>query len=68
MAILLLTEITPKSIAVHNATDVARFVVGWNLASLICNNQNLKTQNIGGFWVYYEFTFVLYKTVLSTFN
>ncbi|CAI9088258.1 OLC1v1022539C1 [Oldenlandia corymbosa var. corymbosa] len=27
VAILLLTEITPKSIAVHNATDVARFVV-----------------------------------------
>ncbi|GMN62122.1 hypothetical protein TIFTF001_031206 [Ficus carica] len=32
VAILLLTEITPKSIAVHNATDVARFVarpVAW---------------------------------------
>ncbi|RDX75613.1 DUF21 domain-containing protein, chloroplastic, partial [Mucuna pruriens] len=32
VAILLLTEITPKSFAVHNATDVARFVVkpvGW---------------------------------------
>lgn len=27
VAILLLTEITPKSIAVHNATEVARFVV-----------------------------------------
>lgn len=27
VAILLLTEITPKSVAVHNATDVARFVV-----------------------------------------
>nr|KYP38850.1 UPF0053 protein Mb2387c family [Cajanus cajan] len=27
VAILLLTEITPKSFAVHNATDVARFVV-----------------------------------------
>ncbi|KAL8150685.1 hypothetical protein V2J09_020493 [Rumex salicifolius] len=27
VAILLLTEITPKSIAVHHATDVARFVV-----------------------------------------
>ncbi|KAL3508388.1 hypothetical protein ACH5RR_027789 [Cinchona calisaya] len=27
VAILLLTEITPKSLAVHNATDVARFVV-----------------------------------------
>ncbi|XP_072955970.1 DUF21 domain-containing protein At1g55930, chloroplastic-like [Typha angustifolia] len=27
VAVLLLTEITPKSIAVHNATDVARFVV-----------------------------------------
>ncbi|KAB1199136.1 hypothetical protein CJ030_MR0G027304 [Morella rubra] len=26
VAILLLTEITPKSIAVHNATEVARFV------------------------------------------
>lgn len=28
VAVLLLTEITPKSIAVHNATEVARFVVG----------------------------------------
>ncbi|CAN6304408.1 unnamed protein product [Urochloa humidicola] len=27
VAILLLTEITPKSVAVHNATEVARFVV-----------------------------------------
>ncbi|KAL7207624.1 hypothetical protein ACSBR1_029553 [Camellia fascicularis] len=27
VAVLLLTEITPKSIAVHNATEVARFVV-----------------------------------------
>lgn len=27
VAILLLTEITPKSLAVHNATEVARFVV-----------------------------------------
>ncbi|GLU17299.1 hypothetical protein SLE2022_336750 [Rubroshorea leprosula] len=27
VAILLLTEITPKSIAVHNPTEVARFVV-----------------------------------------
>eukprot|EP01018_Ginkgo_biloba_P003194 Gb_13220 [translate_table: standard] len=27
VVVLLLTEITPKSIAVHNATDVARFVV-----------------------------------------
>ncbi|GMY39857.1 DUF21 domain-containing protein At1g55930, chloroplastic-like isoform X6, partial [Fagus crenata] len=27
VAILLLTEITPKSIAVHNATEVARFVM-----------------------------------------
>ncbi|KAL5729716.1 putative DUF21 domain-containing protein [Ranunculus cassubicifolius] len=27
VALLLLTEITPKSIAVHNATEVARFVV-----------------------------------------
>uniref|UniRef100_A0A0D6R7T7 CNNM transmembrane domain-containing protein n=1 Tax=Araucaria cunninghamii TaxID=56994 RepID=A0A0D6R7T7_ARACU len=27
VVILLLTEITPKSLAVHNATDVARFVV-----------------------------------------
>lgn len=27
VAVLLLTEITPKSVAVHNATEVARFVV-----------------------------------------
>ena len=35
VAILLLTEITPKSLAVHNATEVVRFVVSldsglWN--------------------------------------
>lgn len=30
VVILLLTEITPKSIAVHNATEVARFVVSCN--------------------------------------
>lgn len=27
VAVLLLTEITPKSLAVHNPTEVARFVV-----------------------------------------
>ena len=27
VAVLLLTEITPKNVAVHNATEVARFVV-----------------------------------------
>lgn len=31
VAVLLLTEITPKSIAVHNATEVARFVVSYIL-------------------------------------
>jgi hypothetical protein len=29
VAVLLLTEITPKNVAVHNATEVARFVVRW---------------------------------------
>ncbi|KAL7207627.1 hypothetical protein ACSBR1_029556 [Camellia fascicularis] len=32
VAVLLLTEITPKSIAVHNATEVARFVNGLSLS------------------------------------
>lgn len=34
VAILLLTEITPKSIAVHNATEVARIVVSSEVVPL----------------------------------
>uniref|UniRef100_A0A2N9J8U1 CNNM transmembrane domain-containing protein n=1 Tax=Fagus sylvatica TaxID=28930 RepID=A0A2N9J8U1_FAGSY len=39
VAILLLTEITPKSIAVHNATEVARFVMSLlrYMTSFACN-------------------------------
>lgn len=41
VAILLLTEITPKSIAVHNATEVARFV------RAICNRRGAKNDAEG---------------------
>ena len=35
MAILLLTEITPKSVAVHNAQEVARIVVSLSQLALV---------------------------------
>lgn len=39
MAILLLTEITPKSVAVHNAQEVARIVVSLNQLALVYFNK-----------------------------
>ncbi|KAG5110448.1 hypothetical protein JHK82_039671 [Glycine max] len=39
VAILLLTEITPKSIAVHNATKVSRFVCDCHSFLLICERK-----------------------------
>ncbi|KAI5382714.1 hypothetical protein KIW84_070222 [Lathyrus oleraceus] len=41
VAILLLTKITPKNVAVHNATEVARF------ARAICNRRGAKTDAEG---------------------
>ena len=52
VAILLLTEITPKSLAVHNATEVARFVVSldsalWNWTTVHNWNADQMLKNIG---------------------
>ncbi|CAA2957713.1 DUF21 domain-containing At3g13070, chloroplastic [Olea europaea subsp. europaea] len=44
VAILMLTEITPKSIAVHNATEVARFVASGMLSLVLYTGGRVVTR------------------------